>query len=150
MIQRITILGLLMALTISITAQTERTNNQTEGVITIRQDQQMEQILYRAKNSGNSTPDFITAAGFRVQVYSGNHPQKAREDAMSIDKTIKDQYPEYRAYVSFNAPFWRVRIGDFTNYFEALLLSRELKKIFPDFSDEIYVVRDPAVRILYF
>lgn len=110
----------------------------------------MNTILYRAKNTATSEIEFVSIGGFRVQVYAGNHPQKAREDAMLIDKTIKEQYPEYRAYISFQAPFWRVRIGDLASYYEALLLSRELKKIFPDFENEIYVVKDPTVRILYF
>jgi hypothetical protein len=121
-----------------------------KGKVIKIEDDRMHSILYRAKNTSNAEVEFVSVGGFRVQVYAGNHPQKAREDAMQIDKTIKEQFPEYRAYVSFQAPFWRVRIGDFASYYEALLLSRELTKIFPDFGNEIYVVKDPAVRILYF
>ena len=128
-----------------------RDTNTLQKKIVLLQDERMDEILYKAKNNAvSSENNFVTISGFRVQVYAGNHPQKAREDAMQIDKTIKEQYPQYHAYVSFTAPFWRVRIGDFASYYEALLLSRELKTIFPEFGNEIYVVKDATARILYF
>lgn len=120
------------------------------GKVTFNQDPRFEAIINENKTEAATRTEYVVLSGFRVQIYSGNHPQKSKDAAFQLEKNIKESYPQYRPYVSFVAPFWKVRVGDFSTYYEAFLFSKKLKTIFPDLESEIYVVKDPAVKILYF
>ena len=51
---------------------------------------------------------------------------------------------ELTAYITFNSPFWRVRVGDFVNYEEAVAKLRELKAAFPRYED-MRIVKDNVI-----
>ncbi|MCM1111078.1 MAG: SPOR domain-containing protein [Clostridium sp.] len=81
-------------------------------------------------------------AGFRVQVFSDNNPKTAKNEARSKQRAIASRFPQYRAYVSFNSPYWRLKVGDFRTQQEAQEAAEELKQAFPASGKEIRVVRD--------
>ena len=45
-------------------------------------------------------------------------------------------------YVTYDAPFWKLRVGDFRSHEEAYHLMRQLMKAFPAFGKEMYIVRE--------
>ena len=108
--------------------------------------------LLAKKSDGQaiSGDDAILAGGFRVQLYSSNNAYKAKKDAMSLEKELNNLYPDQHIYVSYAAPFWKVRIGDFTSYFDALTFSQRLKAAFPQYSNEIYIIKEDIVSISYY
>ncbi len=79
--------------------------------------------------------------GYRVQVFSGND-RTAKTTAYKIEERIRSRQPNYTVYVSFASPFWKVRIGDCVTSEEAQLLRNEVRKAFPEYSNETYVVRE--------
>lgn len=81
-------------------------------------------------------------AGYRVQVFSDNNPRTAKAEASSKERIISARFPQYQAYVRYNAPYWRLRVGDFRTQQEADHAAEELRKAFPAYSKEIRVVRD--------
>ena len=83
----------------------------------------------------------IEMAGFRVQIYSSNRQQEAKSEALLLEKDLKGRI-DVPIYVSYNPPFWKVRLGDFKTQAEA----QEYKNIFlkehPELVGETYIVRD--------
>lgn len=81
-------------------------------------------------------------AGYRVQVFSDNNPRTAKNEARSKSRNISSRLPQYRTYVVYTSPYWRLKVGDFRTQAEAEAAAEELKNVFPSYSKEIRVVRD--------
>ena len=58
--------------------------------------------------------------------------------------------PDLPCYVSFSSPFWKLRVGDYRTYTDALVAANMIKKEFPEFSAEVLVVKDEETRDLTF
>lgn len=124
---------------------------QETGIVTIEQDEALNNLLY--KNTQSATPsqeEALIATGYRVQIYSSNLTRQAKEKAQEWKNTIESTFVGTRAYVTYQAPFWKVRVGDFTHYAEAVLFSKELKRTFPKEAGEIIVVKEKQVKPIYF
>ena len=61
--------------------------------------------------------------GYRVQVFSGNDQSTAR----SMEKKLRDAY-QNSVYVVYEAPQYKVRLGDFANREDAAQLCKQLKR----------------------
>lgn len=85
--------------------------------------------------------DMQTLDGYRIQIYSGSGA-KAKVEAQNARNRFVASFPTEKVYVVYNAPFWRVRTGDFRFRSEALPLLDKVKKQFPG----SYTVRDNTVR----
>lgn len=82
------------------------------------------------------------SVGYRVQVFSDNNARTAKNEARSMARNISSRFPEQKTYVTYNSPYWRLRIGDFRNQTEANEFADELRKAFPSYAKEVRVVRD--------
>lgn len=82
-----------------------------------------------------------TAAGYRVQVFFSSR-RDASNDACERARQIALAFPHYRDYISYNAPQWRLRVGDFVRQAEAERAMRRILRQFPDFRGEVAVVSD--------
>jgi hypothetical protein len=74
--------------------------------------------------------------GFRVQLISTNK----RTEANDIKAKVMQLYPDYRTYLEYQPPYFKVRIGDFKSRDEATDFREKLSTNFPG---AIFVV--PAV-----
>lgn len=83
-----------------------------------------------------------TTGGYRIQVYSGNNARIAKNEAENRAAMIRGQFPDIAAYVIYDAPYWRLRAGDFSTYEEAAAALGDLKRAFPSFAREMRLVRD--------
>ena len=79
--------------------------------------------------------------GYRVQVLFSSK-KTGRVDAQKRAKEVMLKCPQYRAYISYVAPQWRLRIGDFKTYKDAVAAANIMKKSFTTFKGEIVVVPD--------
>lgn len=80
--------------------------------------------------------------GYRIQIYSGSGPQ-AKKEAMNKRNKMLELFPNINeVYVVYNAPFWRVRVGNFRDRCEAMPLLNKIKLQFPG----TYAVRDNAIK----
>lgn len=68
--------------------------------------------------------------GFRLQLYSGSGTT-ARQEANSLRAEFLSKYPDIPAYVVYQAPNFKVRVGDYRTELEAIWLQRELEYKFP-------------------
>lgn len=79
--------------------------------------------------------------GYRVQVYSNNHPLRGKSEALQIEQRVK-QATNVPVYVIYASPSWKVRLGDFLTEQQAATFRDAFKVLFPDLADYTYIVRD--------
>lgn len=80
--------------------------------------------------------------GFRIQAYTDNNPRTAKAAAQRRARDIAMKFPQYRSYISYKAPAWRLRIGDFKTRREAQAALQRIKSVYPKFAREMVIVRD--------
>ena len=80
--------------------------------------------------------------GFRIQAYSDNNHSTAKAAAQQRARDIAMKFPQYRSYISYKAPSWRLRIGDFKTRGEAQAALQRIKSVYPKFAREMVIVRD--------
>lgn len=80
--------------------------------------------------------------GFRIQAYTDNNPRTAKAAAQRRARDIAMKFPQYRSYISYKAPAWRLRIGDFKTQREAQAALQRIKSVYPKFAREMVIVRD--------
>jgi hypothetical protein len=107
------------------------------AVAVITQDKKIEKIMLNPQS--NTT---TVTGGYRVQVFSSNTQRTAKSQAYKIEKELREVFPDYAIYVTYAAPFWKVRIGDFRTQKDAQELRTEIIKAFPTLRSETYTVRD--------
>ena len=69
-------------------------------------------------------------AGYRVLLFSqsGNRSKTAAIEAKADFDMV---YPEYKSYILFEEPYFKVKAGNFTHRIEAGFFLRELKQDYP-------------------
>lgn len=58
--------------------------------------------------------------GYRIRIYF-NNTQDTRNEIPVVESKYKELYPSDRIYVEYKAPYFKVTVGDFVNYEEALV-----------------------------
>lgn len=79
--------------------------------------------------------------GFRVQIYSSNHPQRGKSEALQLEQRMKE-IVSVPVYVIYDSPSWKVRLGDFLTEQQATDFRDALRLLCPDLTDYTYIVRD--------
>ncbi len=117
-----------------------------KGTVTVRGSDALRNMLgKRLHGEGVEKTDsaaFLKIQGYRTQVFSGNNQRKSKDEAFRKEKEIKELFPDVPTYVTYNAPFWRLRIGDFRSHEEAYHMQRLLMDAFPAYRKEMYIVRE--------
>jgi hypothetical protein len=85
---------------------------------------------------------YLKINGYRTQVFSGNNQRSSKDEAFRKEREIKEVFPELPTYVTYNAPFWRLRFGDFRSHEEAYHTQRLLMEAFPAYKKEMYIVKE--------
>lgn len=80
--------------------------------------------------------------GYRVQVFDDNNVHTAKNEAQHRKNQLASRFPEFKAYLQFNSPYWRVKVGDFATRSEADAAAAAIKAAFPAFASQLRVVRD--------
>ena len=80
--------------------------------------------------------------GFRIQAYSDNNHRTAKAAAQQRARDIAMKFPQYRSYITYRAPSWRLRIGDFKTRREAQAALQRIKSVYPKFAREMVIVKD--------
>lgn len=103
----------------------------------IKQDPRIDSLLVKYINHSKANP---TLEGWRVQIYfeSGNNSKTLATNAR--DRFI-ELFPEHGAYLSFNEPYYKVRVGDFRTRMDAEGFRQMIITEFPN----AYVVPDKVM-----
>ena len=123
MIYKKTILSLLfIILTCSVFSQ------KAEDYSYVNRDTRIDRLVEKHRQYNQSNPG---VDGFRVQIFfdSGNNSKKAAQTAR---ERFMEVYPEVSAYLTFKAPYYRVRVGDFRTKLEAEGFLFQLSSNYPN------------------
>lgn len=101
---------------------------------------EVEQIAEDKSEPSQPTPTVV--GGYRVQIFADNNARTAKDEARAKALAIKEQLPHLATYVTYEAPYWRLRVGDFRSETDAEAAAAEIKHYFPSISREVRVVRD--------
>lgn len=118
----------------------------SEGAIEISAAPEINALIGRTV-TGQSSTEYIKANGFRIQLYSGNTAKTSKEEAFRRQELINEEFPDVSTYVTYQAPYWRLRVGDFRTQEEAYLLMKQITKEMSTLKKESYVVKD-EIKVL--
>ena len=107
-------------------------------------DKKKEEITPKKPKRNHTSQQTIESrgVGFRIQAYTDNNPRTAKAAAQKRAHDIAMKFPQYRSYISYKAPAWRLRIGDFKTQREAQAALQRIKSVYPKFAREMVIVRD--------
>ena len=104
--------GLLSFFSGTVFSQDTITKYNADSTVTIVQDARLDELIKRQKNANlirQSMP------GYRIQIYFGGVRQKASE----IKLAFADKHNDVSAYITYQQPNFKVRVGDFRTRLEA-------------------------------
>jgi len=110
------------------------------GELEISQDARIDSLLrfhVRLNDERLTNPDNYGIEGYRVQIFfeSGNYSgARARE----VKEVFELDYPDIPAYITWQSPNYRVRVGDFRTRMDA---QRFLQQIIRDYPNA-WVIKD--------
>ncbi|WP_185155438.1 SPOR domain-containing protein [Rudanella paleaurantiibacter] len=85
------------------------------------------------------------ASGYRIQVYVGNERQQAEAAKLQVYQS----FPELTAYLSYNQPTYKLKIGDFIRRMDAERYFGQIKQMMPSAMlqpDKIDVRRSLSIK----
>jgi len=105
-----------------------------EGAVTVKADSGVDSLV-TLHVAHNQLYPFIQ--GYRIQLFkdSGNDALDAAHEI--IDKFEKE-FPDINVYLSFQEPYYRVRVGDFRTRLEALDHLKDIKRKYRN----VWVIKD--------
>ena len=113
----------------------------TEGV-TIEQPEALSQRLVKNTAATETAHQSNKVSGFyRIEVYADNTKQ-AKTQATARHRNMQSRFPQYPSVLVFESPFWRVKVGAFSNRSDAEAAMTEIKKVFPAYAPYLRIVRN--------
>ena len=110
-------------------------NNPTDkGNVTIIQDATIGQAI---KDYTKAKKEEEGLFGYRIQVYFGTG-HSAREKATDIRNKAITQFKNHKPHLIYQAPYFKLRIGDFRKKSDALKIMDDIKAIYPG----AFIVKD--------
>jgi len=93
-------------------AQKVITTYHKDSTIVLTRDERIDQLVAKQKDDNTLKQ---TIPGYRIQIYFGGVRQKAAE--LKID--FSGKHPDVPSYLTYSAPNFKVRVGDFRTRLEA-------------------------------
>jgi hypothetical protein len=93
-----------------------------KGIITIRQDPKIEQLLNSYYLQNAARPGM---QGYRIRIFY-DPGQQSRANSLEVMTSFLENYPGVPIYRTFDSPYYKVSVGDFRTRDEAL---KELNKL---------------------
>lgn len=118
---------LILCLIIASTAFSQN-DTPAEGTIMINQNEQISELVNRHIEINKSKEGKID--GWRVQIYNSSGTN-SRVEAQNARKLFLSKYPEETAYLIYQPPFFKMRVGDFRTKEEAYSFYKQLLPDFP-------------------
>lgn len=95
--------------------------------VVVSKDGRIDNLLETYKSS-------FTIQGYRIQIYSDNKKQPAREEKAKF----LSLYNNVKAHEIYQQPYFKIRVGDFRTKLEAYKFQREIYGNFPN----SFIVKD--------
>ncbi|MFN8145229.1 MAG: SPOR domain-containing protein [Bacteroidia bacterium] len=105
-------------------AQKTITTANSDSSILITRDPRLDELVDRQKQVNLEKQSM---PGYRVQIYFGGNRPKASE----VKLDFNSRFPDIPAYLTYQQPNFKVRVGDFRNRYEAQKLLKQLEGKYP-------------------
>jgi hypothetical protein len=105
-------------------AQKNITTYHKDSTVILTRDSRIDQLIAKQKDSNTLTQ---TMSGYRVQIYFGSVRQKAAE----VKQDFNSKHAEIVSYLSYLAPNFKVRVGDFRTRLEAQGFLKSIEGQYP-------------------
>jgi len=102
-------------------------NDLVDSSLVIERDVRLDSLVMRHTRVNKLKDGFD---GYRVQLFSGSGTE-ARLQANNLRVEFMTIYPDVPAYLVYQAPNFKVRVGDFRTELEAIHLQREIAYQYP-------------------
>jgi hypothetical protein len=118
------------------------------GTVSISQPAAFDAIMKRTATANGATANGLsqqhvaTRAGYRIQVFDDNNPRTARAQAQAKEAQMLATFPQWRTYLTFNSPYWQLKVGDFRTRVEAEAAMVNIRDAFPSLSGHMRLVRE--------
>lgn len=119
---------------------------QETGRVVIEQDSRLTELVgtqpkvYLAGGNKADNPNVTT--GYRIRVFSGNQQTTSKNRCYAIQADLNEQMPDLPTYIAFKTPNWRISVGDFRTSEEASSMLAQLRKAFPAYAKEMFIVKE--------
>ncbi len=126
---KLILLSISLICSISVFAQNDTTNDSTikKSNIAVSKDGRIDNLLETYKSS-------FTIQGYRIQIYSDNKKQPARDEKAKF----LSLFSNVKAHEIYQQPYFKIRVGDFRTKLEAYKFQREIYENFPN----SFIVKD--------
>lgn len=94
-----------------------------ETLVKVEQDELIKKLMTLKKEVDSEA---YASQYFTIQLYYGKY-----EIAKRIITAFKENYPEWDADLSFETPNYKVQVGRFKQYYNALNKLNKIKKVYP-------------------
>ncbi len=105
-----------------------------QGSVVVKADPRVDSLIAMHVAHGRAYP---LVEGYRIQIFKDSGNDALDEAHLVMDKFHED-FPEIAAYLSFQEPYYRVRVGDFKTRLDALGQLEKIKKKFRN----VWVIKD--------
>lgn len=130
---RICLVILCVQLTVHVFGQ-QHIYDVVDSTLSIERDTRLDTLVMRHIRVNEVKDGFD---GYRLQLFSGSGTS-ARQEANTLRAEFMARHPETPAYLTYQTPNFKVRVGDFRTELEAIKMQRELEYQWPG----AFVVRD--------
>ena len=102
--------------------------NEGDGQVRVINDYRLDTLMTKFIETNEINPNI---KGWRIEIYfeAGNYSKK---QAMEAKSEFVENHPEVPAYVLFQQPYYKVRVGDFRTKMEAEKLLKEFENEYPN------------------
>jgi hypothetical protein len=118
-------------------SQADSTRKATDTII-VNKDPRLD-ILTQKQAIVNKRSQMMTSnglyKGYRLQLLSTNN----RNQAFKLKYDLLTNYPDHKSYVTYQAPYFKVRLGNFLKREDAEKMRKQLAKSFPS---GVFLVED--------
>jgi hypothetical protein len=110
---------------------------QDSSSVTVHKDPRIEQLVKKQIEINEYTTRDARryTQGFRILVISTNDRNKANDAKMKLYKN----FPELKAYLMYQSPYFKLKAGNFKDQKEAEVYLKKMQVYFPT---GIYIIRD--------
>lgn len=120
------LLSVVMISAISVKAQMV-TDTLANGIV-ITRDARYDALADKKAEINKKAADFKKGTkGFRIQVLNTTD----RTQALNAKSKLLSLYPEHKSYLMYQAPYFKLRFGNFEERKDADALKKELNRLFP-------------------
>jgi hypothetical protein len=106
------------------------TKNTDSNSVVIHKDSRLDLLVKKQAqiNDESSRNAKRTAKGFRLLVINTNR----RDDALAAKTKVYTYFPELKAYLIYQSPYFKLKVGNFKDRKEAEEYQQRLKNYFPN------------------